>query len=213
MIAPRLILVTDPAFGDDCLVRCVERAARVLPRGALCVQLRDKRRTRASLRMLAGRLRTVTRAVGAAFVLNGPADIARDAGADGVHLPSDGGPVRAARAVFPGAWVSVATHTDEEVRRAVEGGADAVLVSPVFASRPAGSGSVRKEGRGLEALRAARAIAGDVPTYALGGVGPGEARACRAAGAFGVAVIKALLASDSPARAARAIHDALAPRW
>jgi thiamine-phosphate pyrophosphorylase len=213
MIEPRLILVTDPAFGDDRIVRCVQQAAGALPRGALCVQLRDKRRGRESLRVFAWALRTVTRACGATLVVNGPPAFARDVGADGVHLATGAGSVAGVRSAFARAWISVAAHSDEDVRRAAAEGADAVVVSPIFASRPPGVGSTVKEGRGLDALRSARALAGGLVVFALGGVDRHNARVCGEAGAQGIAVMKALLASDSPGRTARALHDAIAPRW
>jgi thiamine-phosphate pyrophosphorylase len=216
MIRPRLVLVTDPAFDDDAIVRCVRRAAAALPDGWLCVQLRDKRRAGVGLRLFASQLRRVTREVGASLVVNGDAMVARDAGADGVHLGAGAGTPDEARAVAGlRSWISVAAHSDDDVRAAVEQGADAVLVSPVFSSRAAsGSGPVPlKEGRGLEALRSARVMAaGRVAVYALGGVTPDRARACIDAGADGIAVVRALLASPEPQRVARAIHDAVAGR-
>jgi thiamine-phosphate diphosphorylase len=213
----RILLVTDPSYGDDAIVRCVEAIAPALPAGAFCVQLRDKRRPLPSLRMFAWRLRVITRKVGARFVVNGNPRVARDAGADGVHLGSDSGGVREAR-LFVGrrTWVSVAAHSDEDVRRAVADGADAVLVSPIFSTRspsfpPCGT---EKEGRGLEALRRARTLAGrSVAVFALGGVTPERTRGCAAAGADGVAVMKALLACPAPAPIAAAFHGALVSRW
>jgi thiamine-phosphate pyrophosphorylase len=214
MIAARLMLVTDRAFGDDTIVRCVEQVARALPRGALCVQLRDKERGPASLGMMAWRLRVVTRALGAALVVNGTATLARDVGAEGVHLGGGTGNVGAARRVLGSRrWVSVTAHSDEDVQRAAADGADAVVVSPIFASRPPGVGTVTKEGRGVDVLRRARALSGGAAVFALGGVDRENSRACGAAGAHGVAVMKALLASPSPGTVARAIHDAIAPRW
>lgn len=213
MTPPRLILVTDPAFGDDAIVRCVREVARALPRGALSVQLRDKRRGDPSLRIFAGGLRAVTCALGSALVLNGRPGLARDVGADGVHLGAGAGTVEGVRSVFPGAWISMAAHSDDDVRRACAEGADAVLVSPVFPSRPPGVGGVLKEGRGVEALRRARSLAGGAQVFALGGVNRHNAGACAAAGAHGVALMKAVLASPSPGRAARAIHDAVARGW
>jgi thiamine-phosphate pyrophosphorylase len=215
---PRVILVTDPAFGDERIVRTIEAAAAALPPGWLCVQLRDKRRATASLRVFASRLRVVTRAVGAALVVNGDARVARDVGAEGVHLGAKSGAVAEARAVCGArAWVSVAAHSNEAVRRGVEDGADAVLVSPVFLTRPPSLFDAEKPGRGLDAVRDARVLAGKrCAVYALGGVGPESARGCAEAGADGVALIRALLASAEPARIARAIHDALAlacPSW
>jgi thiamine-phosphate pyrophosphorylase len=211
---PRIILITDPAFGDDGIVRCVETVGRALPAGSLCVQLRDKQRAIVSLRVFASRVRLVTRSVGAALVINGDAALARDVGADGVHLGRGAGTVQQARATCGSrAWVSVSAHSDAAVRRAVRDGADAVLVSPVFPSRPPSVLAPEKEGRGLDSLRSARVVA-DARTalYALGGVDADNTRACAEAGADGVAVVRALLASPEPARVAKAMHDALAAR-
>jgi thiamine-phosphate diphosphorylase len=213
---PRLILVTDPSFGDDVIVRCTEESAAALPAGEFCVQLRDKRRSIPSLRLMACRLRTVTRKFGASLVLNGYPRLARDVGADGVHLGGDAGTVADARAVLGRtAWISVAAHSDDDVRRAREQGADAVLVSPIFATRaPSPRGAVDKRPRGLPALRSARAIAGSRPAViALGGVTLDRVRSCADAGAQGVAVLRALLTSHQPGVTARAIHDVIAPRW
>ncbi len=213
MIRPRLVLVTDPSFGDDGIVRCVEEVGASLPAGALAVQLRDKARGLGSFRLFAWRLRVVTRAIGASFVVNGRPEVARDVGADGAHLGAGAGSIEGARRVLPRAWISVATHSDDDVRRAVGEGADAVVVSPIFASRPPGIAATAKGGRGLPALRSAGGIAGRATVIALGGVDAHNAGACRAAGAHAVAVMKALLASSSPARVALAIHDAVGPRW
>jgi thiamine-phosphate pyrophosphorylase len=217
-MSARLLLITDPAFGDDVIVRCVEEVAQALPAGAFCVQLRDKQRSLTSLRMFAWRLRVVTRKAGALLVVNGNPRLARDVGADGVHLGQGAGGVGQARSlVGRRTWVSVATHSDDDVTAAVTGGADAVLVSPVFSTRPrslSAPSASEKPGRGLEALRAARKLAGrGVAVFALGGVTPETAGRCAAAGADGVAAMKALLASPNPARVALAIHGALVGRW
>ena len=211
LVGPRLILVTDPVFGDDAIIRCVEAVAGELPSGWLAVQLRDKQRALVSLRVFASRLRLVTRAVGAMLVINGDPRLARDVGADGVHLGRDAGTVKEARDLLgPRAWVSVSAHSDVAVRRGAAEGADGVLVSPVFPSRPPSVLAPSKEGRGLDALRAAREVAaGRIAVYALGGVDADNARACVEAGADGVAVVRALLASPEPARVARAIEAAL----
>jgi thiamine-phosphate pyrophosphorylase len=210
-VRPRIILVTDPVFGDDAIVRCVEIVCAELPSGWLCVQLRDKQRPVVGLRLFASRLRLVTRAAGASLVVNGDARLARDVGADGVHLGKGAGTVDDARKVLgPKAWISVSAHSDGAVRRGIADGADAVLVSPVFPSRPPSVYAPSKEGRGLDALRSAKKLAaGRIAVYALGGVDADNARACAAAGADGVAVVRALLASPEPARVARAIEEAL----
>jgi thiamine-phosphate pyrophosphorylase len=218
-IAPRIVLVTDPAYGDDGIVRCVKAVASALPPGWLAVQLRDKRRALVSLRVFAGELRVVTRAVGAALVVNGDAEVARDVGADGVHLPgrqvSDlaGAVEKTRRTMGRPARVSVAAHSDEDVERAVSEGADAVLVSPVFDSRD-------KKGRGVEALESARRIVRSatgrrMAVVALGGIDAKNAAACVQAGADAVAVMRGLLGAagaGDPYRTAQALHDAIARR-
>ena len=211
---PGLILITDPAFADDQVLRAVHAVAERLPRGTFGVQLRDKRRARVSLRLFAWRLRIATRAVGASLFVNGDVSVARDVGAEGAHLGYGACSVAEARSVMgAGAWISVAAHSDENVRRAAAQGADAVFVSPVFPSRsPFPFGAV-KRARGIQAVRSAlAAVQGKVAVYALGGVSAGTVQACVAAGADGVALIRAWLEGAEPGREVRAIHDAFALR-
>ena len=194
---PRILLVTDPAHDDDAIVRVVEACVAALPPGTFGVQLRDKQRGRASLAAFAARLRTATRPGGvsrAQLVVNGDVEIARDVGADGVHLGTDAARVEAARrSLGPRAFVSLAAHDDAELRAALDAGASAALVSPIFATPGKGAP------RGLDALRSARSIVhgrrggAAFAIYALGGVDEGNAAACIEAGADGVAIIRALL--------------------
>ncbi len=209
------MLITDPSFADEPTVTSVAKIAASVPEGGLVVQLRDKRRAEGSLRLLAWRLRNVTSGFGALFVVNGRAELARDVGADGVHLGEGAGTVADARRVVgrPDSWVSVAAHSDEDVTRARQEGADAVLVSPVFVTQSRTAGGQRKEPRGLGSLRSARPLAGtDMWIYALGGVTAASARACAAAGADGIALTRGLLGTRDPGREARAIHDVWARR-
>jgi thiamine-phosphate pyrophosphorylase len=195
-VSPLLILITDPAFEDARITTAAEAAARALAPGAFAVQLREKtdpaRRAR-----LARLLRGLTRAHGQLLVVNSDLELAREVGADGVHLPAGAPAVAVARAAMPSAWVSVAAHDAEEVRRARD--ADAALLSPIFDT--AGKGPPR----GIGAIRAARGIAPALAIYALGGVDAGNAAACRAAGAAGVAVVRAILAAPDAAAAALAL--------
>lgn len=240
--SPFVILVTHPAFGDDVVVDCVRRSAAALPRGAFAVQLRDRRRAAPSLRVFSWQLREVTRSVGARFMINGHPEMARDVGADGVHVPDEAGAARRAREVCgAGFLVSTAAHSDHSVRRAIEEGADAVLVSPIFPTREPSLDGAPKQPRGVDALRSAHAILEEASAVAsrvtqsgvglgvgLGpGVGPGvrrfgiialggitasNATHCVKAGASGVAVVRALLCAAEPGRVARALHDAVVGR-
>ena len=137
-----------------------------MPPGAFCVQLRNRRKDTAQLRMFAERLRAVTRTHAAKLLVNGN-PLAKDIGADGVHLGGSAVKVADARRIFgPGAFVTIAAHSDESVRLGAANGADGALVSAIF-SVPG-----KAIGRGLEALKSARKVAPPgFLIYALGGVG------------------------------------------
>jgi thiamine-phosphate pyrophosphorylase len=67
------------------------------------------------------------------LLVNRRLDVALAAGADGVHLPADGLPVSRVRAASPrGLRVGVSTHSAEEAVRAIEEGADVVVIGPIF---------------------------------------------------------------------------------
>lgn len=195
---PVVIFVTDSHVELEHTVEIVRAVASALGPGRLLVQLRDKENGPVVIRTAAQALRDVTRAVDALFVVNGATSIAHDVGADGVHLPWDrGGAVvarvaSARRLLGEHIIVTAAVHDDDEVRAAIEGGVTGILVSPVFATPGKGSP------RGVEALQSARAIVEAAQSkwrprvYALGGVSPDNVSQCAAAGANGVAVIRAL---------------------
>ena len=185
-----LILVTDPRFGDARIAEVVRAAAGV---PGFCVQLRDRtERSDDDLEPLAARLREITARAGALFVVNRRLALARRVGADGFHAPAS--ELAAARDF---AFTSAPAHSDEELQNARIAGATAALVSPIFEGKVAP--------RGLEAIRSARALAPGMLLAALGGVDAENARACREAGADAVAVVRALLAADDPARVANSL--------
>jgi thiamine-phosphate pyrophosphorylase len=193
--APPVVLVTDPSvpFAHTCAV--VRAAGAALGAGRLLVQLRDKASPEPVVLARALELRAVTRSVDARLVVNGPLAVAAAAAADGVHLGGAPEPLAtrlaAARAALgPHALVTVPAHDDDDVRTAQACGVTAVLVSPIFATPGKGPP------RGVAALSAARVIVGNAAhpwLYALGGVSAETAATCAAAGADGVAVIRALL--------------------
>jgi thiamine-phosphate pyrophosphorylase len=131
------------------------------------------------------------------LLVNGRADVAVAAGADGVHLtagPDELTPERVRRVFAAGgreAVVSVSCHTLEEVRRAGEGGADLILFGPVFEKRV--EDEVVVEGVGLGLLREACEAAGETPVLALGGVTQQHIAMCVDCGAAGIAGIRTFM--------------------
>lgn len=202
---PSVVLITDPRWDLARTEHVIEHAGRALAPRSFVVQLRDKSSSPDALAASARALRTVTARVGALLVVNAPSAgalrIAASTGADGVHVPCRRESIAEARALLgPVAWLSVPAHTDDDVMLAASAGASAVLVSPIFDTPGKGPA------RGVGAVSAARALAGALGVYALGGVEPSRAAACAGAGADGVAVIRALLDAPDPAGAARALY-------
>jgi thiamine-phosphate pyrophosphorylase len=125
------------------------------------------------------------------LLVNGRADVALAADADGVHLPAAGLPAAAARAVVgPALLVGRSTHEAAEVEDAAVGGIlDYVLFGPIHAT-PSKAGRI--EPRGISSL--ADVARRGVPILAIGGIEDAErAAAAIAAGAHGVAGIRAFL--------------------
>jgi thiamine-phosphate pyrophosphorylase len=128
----KLLYVTDrPTIGEDRMERVLESL-----RGApgLLVQIRE---SGPSDREVLRRATSARSKVGPAVPLfvNRRFDVALAAGADGVHLPAAGLPVPRVRTSAPrGFRVGVSTHSAEEAVRAIEEGADLVVLGPIFAT-------------------------------------------------------------------------------
>ena len=88
-------------------------------------------------------------------------------------------------------WFGRSCHSAAEVRRAAAEGAAWATLSPysVTASKPGYGPPLAAEAFGELPVR----------TYALGGIGPDNAAAARSAGAYGVAVMGAVMRADDPA--------------
>jgi thiamine-phosphate pyrophosphorylase len=202
---PVVHLVTDAALVPD-LAAHLERVLPGLPPGRVAVHLREKALPGAALLALARALASACHAHGQLLLVNERVDVALAGGADGVHLPVTGvGPAEARRLLGPAALVGVSCHSAAEVARGRAGGADYATFGPVWATP-----SKARYGPpvGLERLREASRLG--LPLLALGGVEPGLVPQALAAGAAGVAVLRAWLAGPEPAAAVRALLDAVA---
>jgi thiamine-phosphate pyrophosphorylase len=200
----QLLATTGAARGP--LDAAVEAALRG---GVSVVQVREKEMEDRDVLALARRLRTLCDAHGALLVVNDRIEVARDAGADGVHLGQEDRPVEEARRVLgPAALVGVSTHGAEELVRALADGADYVGVGSVFPTSTKGR-AVPVSGPEALAPLALRAEAAAVPAFAIGGISPANVAAIAAAGFRRVAVCAGVLAAPSPCDAAAAMIAAL----
>lgn len=182
---PRLLAISGEGRSVDALLVW---AVALGAAGADALQLRRKTLPDRALLELARRLCSGRRGGYPRVLVNGRADIALAAGADGVHLPAAGIEARAVAA-----WagdrllIGVSTHTVAEVDAARRAGADYAVFGPIWAT-PSKPGW-RPEGDRLREL--ARAAAYGLPVLAIGGVTIERLGELAAAGAAGVAGIRA----------------------
>jgi len=165
--------------------------AAALAGGADRILLRERDVDPTDRRTLAEDLRMLTEAAGAALVVAGDADLALAVGADGVHLAAiDPWPEAAGDLA-----VGRSCHTVDDLRAAATAGAAWATYSPVYvtASKPGYGPALGPDG-----LAAGCRVVPGLTVLALGGVGPGRAAACLAAGAAGVAVMGAVMGAAAP---------------
>jgi len=162
----------------------LEAIARHAASGVELIQIREKD---LEPRALCELVRTGLAVAGGARVLvNTRLDVALACGAHGVHLPAASiAPCVLRSLTPPGFLIGVSCHTVSELQAAQAEGADFAVYGPVF--QPLSKTDDRPP-LGLEGLRRGCAAVA-IPVYALGGVTAGNAAACRAAGAAGVAGI------------------------
>jgi thiamine-phosphate pyrophosphorylase len=187
-ITDRLLYAGDSGVQLEALIA---QATRLAQDGVEYLQLREKDLPVHTRVALAIRLQAAIAGSATKLIVSGEPSLASLAGADGVHLP---GSLllrswRAADFMVNGRklLVSVSCHTLAEVDRA-RGFADVLLFGPVFGKTVRGTHV--GDGVGLEALREACHVAGDVPVLALGGVDAQSVSECIDAGAAGIAAIR-----------------------
>ena len=168
--------------------------------GARAVVLREKDLPRPRRRALGEAIVPLLAAVRGVLVVASDAVLAAELGA-GVHLAAHDPPPGPGAAGGAGR----SCHDLASLGAAAREGVAYATLSPIFpsASKP-GYGPCL----GIPGLREATA-ATRLPVYALGGVLPVNAGDCLRAGAAGVAVMGAVMASPSPERATRDLLDAL----
>ncbi|HEY6558691.1 MAG TPA: thiamine phosphate synthase [Polyangiaceae bacterium] len=194
MLRPRLIVITDSELvpRPELEARVTALASLARP-GSVLVQLRDRTLPARERLELGRHLAKLARDHGQLFAVNDALDLARLLAADALHLGEHSVSTADARALLGSIWISRACH---DPAAAGVPGADAVLLSPVFAPRK-GAAALGLEGLRL-ALRHARGRPEPGLVYALGGVTPEHAQQALRAGADGVAAIAAALVDPDP---------------
>ena len=182
-----------------------ETAQMLIEGGVDAIQLREKNLSDSELLKRAWELRQMTRRTDVLFIVNDRLDVAMLSGADGVHLGQDDLPPEDVRRVVGRRLIiGLSTHSPEQAEDALFRGADYVGVGPVYRTETKGYA----EGGGPEFV-ARMCAATPLPTVAIGGITPDNAREVVEAGAQAVAACAALCGADDPRAAAQAFLKAI----
>ena len=174
------------------------RLASALAAGVKLVQYRSKSGSDAECAARAAALRVECRKAGVPLIVNDDPLLAREVGADGVHVGRDDTRLAEAHRVLgPGAIVGCSCYDSlERALRAEDEGASYVAFGSFFPSPT----KPRATPARLELLAGARARI-SIPVVAIGGITPDNARSLVDAGARWLAVVSAVFAAPDPARA------------
>jgi thiamine-phosphate pyrophosphorylase len=183
-------ILTDPLVGYERL------AALMVERGVRFIQLRMKNRPRQEVLAVARSLRPIIKGE-SLFIMNDDPEIARDVGADGVHLGQDDMPADEARQIVgPDAILGLSTHSPDQVRAACASSPGYIGVGPVFATptkeRP-------DPVVGLDGMREMIDVA-SAPCVALGGIDHSNLESVLEAGARNVCAVRCINGSSDPGR-------------
>lgn len=190
MVDFRFYLITDRRQLKVPFYQGIEEA---LKGGVRALQLREKDIPVKELYEMAYKIRELTHRYGARLFINDRLDVALSVGADGVHLARTGIPLRAVQRVTgKGMLIGVSTHTIEEAIGAESEGADFITFGPVYETP-----SKKKYGPpvGIERLKEVTEKV-SIPVFGLGGIKADRVVDILKSGAWGVALISAILSSD-----------------
>ena len=204
-LSSRLLLVTDR--GQTNGRPLVPLLQRVLDAGLPAIQLRERDLSTRELVTLAREVQLMTASRGTQLLINDRIDIALTLEGAGVHLRNNSLPVSVARHLLgPQRLLGISAHAIEEAMQAEAQGADYIVLGPIYQTPsklmfgpPLGIHTLEETCRRVH-----------VPIVGIGGVTAARAREMRHAGAFGAAVITAILTADDVESAARELLDAVA---
>jgi thiamine-phosphate pyrophosphorylase len=200
----RLYVVTDRhQTAGRSLAEVIEAAARG---GAGAIQLREKDLSARELYALGARIQAAITPYKVPLLINDRLDVALALDAAGVHLAGHSLPTAVARRVLGARkLLGVSTHSVEEARRAAAEGADFVVFGPVFETP---SKVAYGPPQGLQHLAAVVSQV-HIPVVAIGGINVTNLPQVLHTGAYGVAMIRAVLAAPDPCNAAQQLRAGL----
>jgi len=181
--------------------RFLETVEEALRGGANVVQLREKDTPADEIIELGKALLKLTKQYGVPLIINDSVELAKDIGADGVHLGEDDPIVSRAREALGGDKI-IGVSCYGKIERGLDAernGADYVAFgTPFFTpTKP------ERTPTSFDVLREAVSRIKSIPIFAIGGITPENANSVLETGVDGIAVITAVFSSEDPEKAAR----------
>jgi thiamine-phosphate pyrophosphorylase len=177
---------------DDARREILEIARLAVEEKVSLIQIREKQLSARLLFELTSAAAEITFGSSTCLLVNDRADIALAAKADGVQLAANSLHAAVVRKNFPKEFViGASTHTLEAAVDASRQGADFAVFGPVFETP--GKGKLK----GLDKLAEVCDKLRPFPVIAIGGINASNCKSVLAAGASGIAAIRALNDSES----------------
>ena len=171
----------------------------LLKAGVTCVQLREKEADESFILQEAGELKELCGRYGVPLIINDRPEIAKAAGASGVHVGMSDMDIKGTRKLLGKEFIiGASAHNVKEALEAEKAGADYIGCGAVFGSSTKENvTSLSKE----ELKRICRAV--KIPVVAIGGITHENALQLAGTGIAGVAVVSALFAAEDKTAAVR----------
>ncbi len=181
--------------------RLIDHLRVAISAGISAIQLRERSLPTKLLVDLAAEVVSMARGSETKIFINERADVAKAAGAAGVHLRSDSMPCAAVRRSFPSLLIGVSTHSLSEIKVVMKSGADLAVFGPVFETPGKG------EPVGLAELARVSDAVRPFPVLGLGGVDASNYPGVLHAGAAGFAAIRLFADATALKRISKELYE------
>ena len=180
-------------------------AQQMIDGGVDILQLRAKRESVSEIASIARELQPITSAAQVPLIINDYAHVARDVGADGVHVGQDDISVAEVRKLLgPYGFVGKSTHSLAQAVAAQAEGADYIGFGPLFATPTKPDYAPI----GLAEIRTVHSLV-RLPIFCIGGIKLENLSQVTAAGARRVVIVSGILQAADVAEYARRCKEAL----